>query len=131
MRSCSSSWTAFLPRSAPFLSCCSPLLVPISKSVGHRRPDATTSPCSTSTRSTPTPPPRSSRCTSKSDPHELVAELRDRSGGNPLFIEELAALIRDSDGAIGADGAQAFDSGDLPVTLRGLVAARLGTLRDP
>ena len=57
MRSCSSSWTAFLPRSAPFLSCCSPLLVPISKSVGHRRPDATTSPCSTSTRSTPTPPP--------------------------------------------------------------------------
>jgi class 3 adenylate cyclase/tetratricopeptide (TPR) repeat protein len=59
---------------------------------------------------------------------ELVAELRDRSGGNPLFIEELAALIRDSDGAIGADGARAFDSGDLPVTLRGLVAARLDAL---
>ena len=57
-----------------------------------------------------------------SDP-ELVAELRDRSGGNPLFIEELAALIRDSDGAIGADGARAFDSGDLPVTLRGLGGA--------
>ncbi|HEV8208329.1 MAG TPA: adenylate/guanylate cyclase domain-containing protein [Acidimicrobiia bacterium] len=59
---------------------------------------------------------------------ELVAEIRDRSGGNPLFIEELAALIRDSDGAIGADGARAFDSGDLPVTLRGLVAARLDAL---
>ena len=59
---------------------------------------------------------------------ELVAELRDRSGGNPLFIEELAALIRDSDGAIGAAGARAFDSGDLPVTLRGLVAARLDAL---
>src|SRR5207248_2793985 len=59
---------------------------------------------------------------------ELVAELRDRSGGNPLFIEELAALIRDSDSAIGADGARAFDSGDLPVTLRGLVAARLDAL---
>src|SRR5204862_7734168 len=59
---------------------------------------------------------------------ELVAELRDRSGGNPLFIEELAALIRDSDGAIGADGTRAFDSGDLPVTLRGLVAARLDAL---
>jgi class 3 adenylate cyclase/tetratricopeptide (TPR) repeat protein len=59
---------------------------------------------------------------------ELVAELRDRSGGNPLFIEELAALIRDADGAIGADGARAFDSGDLPVTLRGLVAARLDAL---
>ena len=59
---------------------------------------------------------------------DLVAELRDRSGGNPLFIEELAALIRDSDGAIGAEGARAFDSGDLPVTLRGLVAARLDAL---
>ena len=57
-----------------------------------------------------------------------MAELGDRSGGNPLFIEELAALIRDSDGAIGADGARAFDSGDLPVTLRGLVAARLDAL---
>src|SRR4029453_1043851 len=41
---------------------------------------------------------------------------------------ELAAVIRDSDGAIGADGARAFDSGDLPVTLRGLVAARLDAL---
>ena len=59
---------------------------------------------------------------------ELVAELRDRSGGNPLFIEELAALIRDSDGAIGVDGGRALDAGDLPVTLRGLVAARLDAL---
>jgi len=59
---------------------------------------------------------------------ELVAELRDRSGGNPLFIEELAALIRDSDGAINIDGARALDAGDLPVTLRGLVAARLDAL---
>ncbi len=59
---------------------------------------------------------------------ELVAELQDRSGGNPLFIEELAALIRESDGAIGIDGARALGSGDLPVTLRGLVAARLDAL---
>jgi class 3 adenylate cyclase/tetratricopeptide (TPR) repeat protein len=58
----------------------------------------------------------------------LVAELRDRSGGNPLFIEELAALIRDSDGAIDVDGARSLDAGDLPVTLRGLVAARLDAL---
>jgi class 3 adenylate cyclase/tetratricopeptide (TPR) repeat protein len=58
---------------------------------------------------------------------ELVAELRDRSGGNPLFIEELAALIRDSDGDIDV-GARTLESGDLPVTLRGLVAARLDAL---
>jgi class 3 adenylate cyclase/tetratricopeptide (TPR) repeat protein len=59
---------------------------------------------------------------------QLVAELRDRSGGNPLFIEELAALIRESDGAVDVDGARALESGDLPVTLRGLVAARLDAL---
>ncbi len=58
---------------------------------------------------------------------ELVVELRDRSGGNPLFIEELAALIRDSDGTIEV-GARALDASDLPVTLRGLVAARLDAL---
>jgi len=56
---------------------------------------------------------------------DLVAELRDRSGGNPLFIEELAALIRDSEGVIDVG---ARDSADLPVTLRGLVAARLDAL---
>ncbi|HMF83580.1 MAG TPA: adenylate/guanylate cyclase domain-containing protein [Acidimicrobiia bacterium] len=56
---------------------------------------------------------------------ELVEDLQDRSGGNPLFIEELAALIRDSEGAIEVG---ARDSGDLPMTLRGLVAARLDAL---
>jgi class 3 adenylate cyclase/tetratricopeptide (TPR) repeat protein len=59
---------------------------------------------------------------------ELVSELRDRSGGNPLFIEELAALIRDSEGVIDVSGARALGSGDLPATLRGLVAARLDAL---
>jgi class 3 adenylate cyclase/tetratricopeptide (TPR) repeat protein len=59
---------------------------------------------------------------------ELVAELRDRSGGNPLFVEELAALIRDADGAIHIDGARALAAADLPVTLRGLVSARLDAL---
>jgi class 3 adenylate cyclase/tetratricopeptide (TPR) repeat protein len=58
----------------------------------------------------------------------LVAELRDRSGGNPLFVEELAALIRDSEGEIDVQGARALASADLPVTLRGLVAARLDAL---
>jgi tetratricopeptide (TPR) repeat protein len=59
---------------------------------------------------------------------ELVAELRDRSGGNPLFVEELAALVRDTEGVINVDSARALTSADLPVTLRGLVAARLDSL---
>jgi class 3 adenylate cyclase/tetratricopeptide (TPR) repeat protein len=59
---------------------------------------------------------------------ELVAALQDRSGGNPLFVEELAALIRDSEGEIDIEGARALASADLPVTLRGLVAARLDAL---
>jgi class 3 adenylate cyclase/tetratricopeptide (TPR) repeat protein len=49
---------------------------------------------------------------------ELRETLVERSGGNPLYLEELVALLaRD----------QPFD--ELPVTLRGLVAARLDTLR--
>ncbi|MCU1374325.1 MAG: Adenylate cyclase, partial [Actinomycetia bacterium] len=53
-----------------------------------------------------------------SDPGPRVrAELVERSGGNPLFVEELAALLRD-DATVGA----------LPATLRGIVAARLDAL---
>lgn len=44
-------------------------------------------------------------------------ELLDRSGGNPLFLEELATMVQAS-GAVGG----------LPDTLRGLVAARLDEL---
>jgi class 3 adenylate cyclase/tetratricopeptide (TPR) repeat protein len=52
------------------------------------------------------------------DPGPRVrAELVERSGGNPLFVEELAALVRD-DATVGA----------LPATLRGIVAARLDAL---
>jgi tetratricopeptide (TPR) repeat protein len=49
---------------------------------------------------------------------ELTAVLRERSGGNPFFIEELAALIRESGGG----------TGRLPATLQGLVTARLDSL---
>ncbi|MEX2268618.1 MAG: adenylate/guanylate cyclase domain-containing protein [Acidimicrobiia bacterium] len=56
---------------------------------------------------------------------ELVALLHERSGGNPFFIEELAALIRDA----GAESA--VRSGRLPATLQGLVAARLDGLSVP
>jgi class 3 adenylate cyclase/tetratricopeptide (TPR) repeat protein len=53
---------------------------------------------------------------------ELVAVLHERSGGNPFFIEELAALIRESGGTPDAGARR------LPATLQGLVAARLDTL---
>ncbi|CAB4797981.1 MAG: AAA family ATPase [Actinobacteria bacterium] len=47
----------------------------------------------------------------------IVASLYDRSGGNPLFLEELATLV--------ADGGHV---GDLPDSLRTLVSARLDQL---
>ncbi len=53
-------------------------------------------------------------------PVEVRTALRDRSGGNPFFVEELAAMA-------GEDGAGATT--ELPATLHGLVAARLDRLR--
>ncbi|HVL81654.1 MAG TPA: adenylate/guanylate cyclase domain-containing protein, partial [Actinomycetota bacterium] len=50
-------------------------------------------------------------------PHRLLDVLVERSGGNPLFVEELALLLAGEE-----------PSGDLPVTLRGLVSARLDSL---
>ncbi len=50
---------------------------------------------------------------------EVRSNLLERSGGNPLFLEELAAMVTEG-GSVGA----------LPDTLRGLVAARLDRL-DP
>jgi class 3 adenylate cyclase/tetratricopeptide (TPR) repeat protein len=47
----------------------------------------------------------------------LEAVLLDRSGGNPFFLEELAGLVH-----------QAGGQGELPPTLRGLVATRLDNL---
>jgi class 3 adenylate cyclase/tetratricopeptide (TPR) repeat protein len=53
--------------------------------------------------------------------HEPTPELRDllleRSGGNPLFLEELIALL-----------GQSVSPSELPATLRGLVSARLDAL---
>ena len=56
---------------------------------------------------------------------EIVSLLHERSGGNPFFVEELAALIREA----GPDAA--LRSGRLPATLQGLVAARLDALDVP
>ena len=47
----------------------------------------------------------------------LVEELYDRSGGNPLFLEELAELVAEGGG-----------TGQLPDSLRALVATRLDEL---
>ena len=52
---------------------------------------------------------------------EVRAALRDRSGGNPFFVEELAAMACDD----------AHSAGELPATLHGLVAARLDRLASP
>ncbi len=56
---------------------------------------------------------------------ELVGILNERSGGNPFFVEELAALLRETNFE---QAALALDPGRLPATLRGLVAARLDAL---
>ena len=49
---------------------------------------------------------------------EVTDGLIERSGGNPLFVEELAALLLE----------RTADVGGLPATLRGVVAARLDAL---
>ena len=46
-----------------------------------------------------------------------IARLYERSGGNPLFLEELATLV-----------AESGETGELPETLRAIVAARLDQL---
>ncbi|MCC5951843.1 MAG: AAA family ATPase [Acidimicrobiia bacterium] len=71
-------------------------------------------------------------------PDGVADDLVDRSGGNPLFLEELAALLAESaesaGSVVGADRSGAELATDraadttVPDTLRGLVAARLDTL---
>jgi class 3 adenylate cyclase/tetratricopeptide (TPR) repeat protein len=58
------------------------------------------------------------------DPGERArAELVERSGGNPLFVEELAAVLVEGGEDVDAGRRQA-----LPATLRGIIAARLDAL---
>ena len=60
-------------------------------------------------------------------PEVSVADLVDRSGGNPFFLEELAELVG-SDGQVSAQSEFDVDLDGLPATLRGTIAARLDAL---
>jgi class 3 adenylate cyclase/tetratricopeptide (TPR) repeat protein len=57
----------------------------------------------------------------------LAAALHERTGGNPFFVEELAAVLRESPAAQ-ADPLTFLEEGRVPATLQGLVAARLDAL---
>jgi class 3 adenylate cyclase/tetratricopeptide (TPR) repeat protein len=57
----------------------------------------------------------------------LAAALHERTGGNPFFVEELAAVLRESPAAQ-IDPLAYLEAGRVPATLQGLVAARLDAL---
>jgi tetratricopeptide (TPR) repeat protein len=57
-------------------------------------------------------------------PAEVTDALVQRSGGNPFFLEELLTFVGEASGGAVARPA----GGGLPVTLRGLVAARIDAL---
>ncbi len=59
----------------------------------------------------------------------VAAFVGDRSGGNPFFVEELVALLVESEES-GPDRLQPERVQGLPATLHGLVAARLDALPD-
>lgn len=57
----------------------------------------------------------------------LASMLVDRSGGNPFYLEELVSLVGEA-GVNTVEQLLDTESGELPSTLRGLVAARLDAL---
>ena len=57
----------------------------------------------------------------------LASMLIDRAGGNPFYLEELVALVSEA-GVDTVDALLDTEAGELPSTLRGLVAARLDAL---
>ena len=65
-------------------------------------------------------------------PAWLVQELLARAGGNPLFLEELAGLLRESGAVVVRDGRCEVADADLvlqvPASLRMFIAARLDVL---
>ncbi len=61
---------------------------------------------------------------------EVEAALLDRAGGNPFFLEELVALLKERGGAPVVASPYGGPLAELPDTLRGLLTARLDRL-DP
>jgi serine/threonine protein kinase len=63
---------------------------------------------------------------------ELVNEIFVKTGGNPLYVEELLAAMREAGAIEVQDGIVLWNKGgasvELPRTLRGLVASRVGKL---
>jgi len=57
----------------------------------------------------------------------MAGMLVERAGGNPFYLEELVSLVSEA-GVRTVEGLLASDGGELPSTLRGLVAARLDAL---
>jgi class 3 adenylate cyclase/tetratricopeptide (TPR) repeat protein len=57
----------------------------------------------------------------------MAAMLVERAGGNPFYLEELVSLVTEA-GVRTVEGLLASEAGELPSTLRGLVAARLDAL---
>ena len=57
----------------------------------------------------------------------MAAMLVERAGGNPFYLEELVSLVSEA-GVRTLEGLLASEAGELPSTLRGLVAARLDAL---
>ena len=72
-----------------------------------------------------------SRLGAKSLPVKLQAALLDRSGGNPLFAEELVRLLEDRDLLVNHGGQTALREGTqlpMPDSIGALIAARLDLL---
>jgi class 3 adenylate cyclase/tetratricopeptide (TPR) repeat protein len=59
---------------------------------------------------------------------QLADALYERSGGNPFFLEELTNMLREAGAEEGTRADLVDRLGELPDTLRGLVAARLDAL---
>jgi class 3 adenylate cyclase/tetratricopeptide (TPR) repeat protein len=57
---------------------------------------------------------------------QVAKELVERSAGNPLFLEELASLVAKR--GLASKSELHIDPDELPVTLRGIIAARLDEL---
>jgi class 3 adenylate cyclase len=68
----------------------------------------------------------------KTVPDALIAMIRDKAGGNPFFIEELASAIRD-EGLIAVEAGacrivRPLDSLQFPDTIEGIVTSRIDRL---